>query len=32
MSKPEITLETLYDILQNHTQRFATMDKRLDAR
>jgi len=31
MSKPEITLETLYDILQNHTQRFDSMDKRFDA-
>ena len=31
MSRPEITLETLYDILQDHTRRFDEHDKRFDA-
>jgi chromosome segregation ATPase len=30
MSKPEITLETLYDILQIHSERFDQIDKRFD--
>ena len=31
MSKPKITLTTLYDILQAHTKRFDSMDLRLDS-
>ena len=31
MSRPEITLETLYDILQTHTQRLDSHDERFDS-
>ena len=31
MAKPKITLRTLYDILQTHTQRFDSIDQRFDS-
>ena len=31
MAKPKITLRTIYDILQTHTQRFDSMDQRFDS-